>query len=522
MPVRWRLASALTAVGGVLPLLLSASGCASAAALRPAAPAPTRTEQWVNTLRSEPITIDELLDELESTRVIYLGEYHTIPRHQELQLSILHGLARRGIPLVLGMEPFEGFVQPALDRFNAGEIDLATLLIDSDWDQRWENHATYHALLTAARTHQIPVLALNARAETIRAVGRQGLNGITAEQRAELPTEIVSDDPLYERLMTRILSVHMAFDPEKLRPVFEAQVARDETMSARLASYLASSEGTNRTALVICGRGHCEFGLGMPDRVERRMPGISQRVILFSQSGDLQLSEIERRQAREIEVPHQFLRDLGRSPADFMHITELRSPNVHDFDQLALGTPTGWTIAVTGPGTANWRVAIDPTAPSPPHVLRQDASVDRPSFPVCLLDGSAVEDGFVEVQFKALSGAIDQAAGLVWRAQDRANYYVCRANALENNVVMYKVEAGQRHALDIMGRTGGYGVETPVTQANWHTLRVDFAGPLFKASLDGVTLFTVEDRTFTEAGQVGLWTKADSVTVFDDFNFRAE
>jgi uncharacterized iron-regulated protein len=221
------------------------------------------------------------------------------------------------------MEQFEYFAQPALDRFNAGSINLETLVADSDWDRRWRHHTNYHALLNAARAREIPVLALNARSETIRAVGRPGLHGITPEQREELPSEIVTDDPLYERLLTRILGVHMAFDPDKLRPVFEAQVARDETMSARLADFMESPEGKHRTAIVICGRGHCEFGLGMPDRVARRMPGIAQRVILFSQSGDLQLTDEERQQAREIEVPHQFLRDLGRSPSDFIHITEL-------------------------------------------------------------------------------------------------------------------------------------------------------------------------------------------------------
>jgi uncharacterized iron-regulated protein len=267
------------------------------------------------------MTFEEVLDELQRARVFYLGEYHTIPRHHRLQLEILSGLAHRGVPLVLAMEQFEYFTQPALDRFNNGDTDLQGLGVDADWANRWRSHTNYHALLTAARVHRVPVLALNARAETIRAVGRQGIGGITAEQRAELADDIQTDDPSYEQLMTRVLGVHMAFDPQKLRPVFEAQVARDETMAARLASFLVSPAGRDRTAIVICGRGHCEFGLGMPDRVARRLPGVTQRVVLFSQSNDLQLTDEEDRQAREIEVPHQFLRGLGRLPADFTHIT---------------------------------------------------------------------------------------------------------------------------------------------------------------------------------------------------------
>lgn len=190
------------------------------------------------------------------------------------------------------------------------------------------------------------------------------------------------------------------------------------------------------------------------------------------------------------------------------------------FDEVVVGRlPTNWVGAVTGEGTPEWRVVAEPTAPSPPHVLEQAGPVPRPSFPLCLRAGTAVRDGFVEVKFKTVSGAVDQAAGVVWRARDAANYYVCRANALEGNVVLYKVENGRRTALDIVGRTGGYGVDVPVPRGTWQTLRVEFAGPRFRVWLDGRELFAVEDATFREAGQVGLWTKADSVTRFDDFRF---
>jgi hypothetical protein len=125
----------------------------------------------------------------------------------------------------------------------------------------------------------------------------------------------------------------------------------------------------------------------------------------------------------------------------------------------------------------------------------------------------------VEVKFKPISGEIDQAAGLVWRAQDANNYYLCRANALENNVVLYKVHQGQRTALDIVGRKGGYGVDVKVPSGQWQTLRVEFAGAQFRVLLEGRELFKVEDHTFTQPGKVGLWTKADSVTAFDDLRF---
>ncbi len=191
-----------------------------------------------------------------------------------------------------------------------------------------------------------------------------------------------------------------------------------------------------------------------------------------------------------------------------------------NFDSAVTGSlPAGWVSAIMGEGIPAWSVAQVAGAPSGGKVLKQSAVTPKPSYPLCLNDQSALKDGFVEVTFKTVSGTNDQAAGLVWRARDAANYYVCRANALEDNVVLYKLENGKRTPLDILGRKAGYGVETKVTPAQWHTLRVDFSGPRFRVTLEGRELFVVEDSTFPGAGKVGLWTKADSVTLFDDFSY---
>ncbi len=134
-------------------------------------------------------------------------------------------------------------------------------------------------------------------------------------------------------------------------------------------------------------------------------------------------------------------------------------------------------------------------------------------------DGTSIRDGFVEVRFKAIAGTEDQAGGLVWRARDANNYYVARANALENNVVLYKTVNGKRSALDIVDRKTGYGVKAPVAPGLWHKLRVEFSGSRLKVRFNDKDMFEVDDSTFSEAGQVGLWTKADSVTAFDDFSY---
>jgi len=187
------------------------------------------------------------------------------------------------------------------------------------------------------------------------------------------------------------------------------------------------------------------------------------------------------------------------------------------FDVDAIGSaPAGWTIAKTGRGEPKWTIEEDPTAPSKSKVVKQSGHA---TFPLLLKNETSLKDGFVEVQFKALAGSEDRAAGIVWRVKDANNYYVVRANALEDNVVLYKTANGVRRELDIVGRKGGYGVKVPVPANRWLSLRVDFKGNRFTVFYTGKQLFEVEDSTFSDAGKVGLWTKADSVTLFDEITF---
>jgi len=173
--------------------------------------------------------------------------------------------------------------------------------------------------------------------------------------------------------------------------------------------------------------------------------------------------------------------------------------------------PEGWTSTLTGSGDPKWTVESDETAPLKSKVLKQSG---RATYPLLLKNDSGIKDGFVEIKFKAIAGAQDRAAGIVWRAKD-----VTRANALEDNVVLYKTVNGVRSPLDIIGRKGGYGTDEKVPSDTWHILRIDFSGSRFRVSFNGRQLFEVEDSTFEDAGMVGLWTKADSVTLFDQVTF---
>jgi hypothetical protein len=189
-------------------------------------------------------------------------------------------------------------------------------------------------------------------------------------------------------------------------------------------------------------------------------------------------------------------------------------------DAVAGGLPAGWSVAMTHAGAPpRWEVLRDESAPSPPFVLAQvsrDKTAGR--FPLAIWDRTSIRDGIVSVAFKTVDGSIDQAAGIVWRYQDPNNYYIVRANALENNVVLYKVEKGIRVSIAPKGLPSrSYGVKHPVPMGRWNVLRVLFRDSLFTVFLNGERLFETEDRTFNQPGKTGLWTKADSLTYFDEF-----
>jgi hypothetical protein len=182
---------------------------------------------------------------------------------------------------------------------------------------------------------------------------------------------------------------------------------------------------------------------------------------------------------------------------------------VVNFDNLPNGTaPVGWTATKTGTGDAKWTIEKDETAPSKPNVLKQSGQA---TYPVCLKDDTNLKDGFAEVKFKPISGREDQAGGIVWRAKDSNNYYVTRANALEDNVTIYHTVNGRR--------TEKKRASMKVAPNQWHTLRVEFHAAHFVVMFDGKQALDWDDETFKEAGKVGVWTKADSVTLFDDFSY---
>ncbi len=170
--------------------------------------------------------------------------------------------------------------------------------------------------------------------------------------------------------------------------------------------------------------------------------------------------------------------------------------------------PKGFVAALTGDGEpVSWRLEADPAVAGGRVLVERSADATEYRFPQCVAEGFLARDVLASVRFKPIAGKVDQAGGLVVRWKDENNYYVARANALENNVRFYKVVNGRRRQLE--------GRDLDVTAGAWHELTIRAAGSSLAVSFDGTELYVVEDDALAEAGKVGIWTKSDSITAFD-------
>jgi hypothetical protein len=190
-------------------------------------------------------------------------------------------------------------------------------------------------------------------------------------------------------------------------------------------------------------------------------------------------------------------------------------PQTINFDSTEIGQlPIDFSTGLTGGGgPISWVVREDPTAPNAKRVLVQESSDDTSyRFPLCIYEKIVARDVAVEVSYKAISGKVDQAGGIVLRYSPE-NYYIARANALEDNIDLFKTVRGKRSKIE----------EAPVkvTAGEWHTLRFEAKGHRLKVTFDGQVVIETNDRTFSDPGKVGLWTKADSVSAFTNFKIES-
>jgi hypothetical protein len=174
--------------------------------------------------------------------------------------------------------------------------------------------------------------------------------------------------------------------------------------------------------------------------------------------------------------------------------------------------PAGRKAEKTGKGEGSvWKLVEDPTAPSKSGVvLAQTAKSPGGLFNICVADDTKYKDVTLSVSFKAVAGANDQGGGFVWRYQDHNNYYICRMNPREDNYRVYKVVAGKRTQL-------GGKESVKVKAGEWHKLKVEVQGNRMAGYLDGEKMWEITDDTYQNVGKVGLWSKADAQSHFDEF-----
>ena len=170
--------------------------------------------------------------------------------------------------------------------------------------------------------------------------------------------------------------------------------------------------------------------------------------------------------------------------------------------------PSDFKFALTGKGgSGEWTVVTDDTSFAGRAIEQSSKDQTDYRFPLAIFEPVVAKNIDVSVKFKPVAGRIDQAGGIAIRILDADNYYVVRANALEDNVRFYRVVRGRREQIG--------GMDTKVASDEWHALGVKANGEKFTIEFDGKTLFSTSDKTFTGAGKIGLWTKSDSITRFD-------
>lgn len=188
-------------------------------------------------------------------------------------------------------------------------------------------------------------------------------------------------------------------------------------------------------------------------------------------------------------------------------------PTVVSFAETAPGSlPPGFTPGLTGGGgPVAWQIVADDSVASRRVLAQTSADRTDTRFPICIYERASGRDIDVAVRFKPVSGRVDQAAGIIVRVTDANNYYVARANALEDNVRLYHVIRGRRSEFA--------GADAKVRSGTWQTLRLRAEGNRFQVHFEDKLLFEASDSRLPGPGRIGLWTKADSVTHFDRFSY---
>jgi len=214
----------------------------------------------------EPVTFEEMLDDLASAQVIYIGERHTNPRHHEIQLEIIEALHQRGLPLIVGMEMFDRTYNPVLEKWPRGELEESELIERTHWYANWRyDYALYRPIMEFIRTEQVPLIGLNIPFHLPAKIATGGLDNLQPSDRKYLPEDIDLSDEAHRAYVQEVFSRHKMRGRDNFDYFYEAQTTWDEAMAESIAGELNSE-----ILVVIVGGGHIVNKFGIPDRAYRR------------------------------------------------------------------------------------------------------------------------------------------------------------------------------------------------------------------------------------------------------------
>jgi uncharacterized iron-regulated protein len=241
---------------------------------------PIGSEEIFRLPEGDPISFIQLLDHLNRTRVIFLGEVHDQIEHHQIQVRVLQGLMEKGEHVVVAMEMFERSQQPILDRWSQGLLTEEEFLKEIQWETtRGIDYSLYKEILDEIRNRHLKLLGLNVQRDLVRKVAQNGLVGLSLEDRKKLP-EMDLTDQRHRAYIASIYKNHQGGSAKDFEYFYQAQCLWDEAMAETLSEFLKSPEGEGKTLLVFAGNGHVVFNFGIPKRFYRRASIPYQTVVL--------------------------------------------------------------------------------------------------------------------------------------------------------------------------------------------------------------------------------------------------
>ena len=277
-------------------------------------PAEINAGDIVHVATGEKITFAQLADSLDGERIVYVGEAHSNKESHELELQVLKEFYKKyGDNIAVGMEMFKRLHQDVLDKWTGGEISEKDLLFLTDWDSEWGydyNH--YKGIMDFIRDNKVPVVALNIKREFQKKISKNGIEGLSEEERETLP-EIDTTDVYHRRYLERIMKGHGDTDmSEAFERFYLIQCVWEDVMAESISKYLSSPEGKERKLLVFIGGGHIIYHFGVPKRVYRR-----------NHLPYLTITTYELRDLKPEDDHPLFASDIPLQPADYVKVVEL-------------------------------------------------------------------------------------------------------------------------------------------------------------------------------------------------------